>query len=196
MRKFIFITLLMTIILSLNSHSQVASPSTPKYYWSVKDFSKDIALYRAKSFVLHNILGSSEETVQFEMDPLAAASSGELTSLVYRSTKLNKEGLILGFFGDKWNASGAIYQAYAFKNFPTAKAIELLNKIESVIKDNSKYLSSAANSNNVTFSFDDLTFIITFDLQANIRVFWDDFDASWDGTAFKRTKKRLLKKLE
>jgi len=193
MRLLIIIIILVS---SSNSNAQVATPLAPKYYLSIKEFSKDIALFRAKAYVLNNVLKTADEAVEFEMDPLAAASSGELTSLVYRCSQLNKEGLIFGFFGDKWNSSGVVYQAYAFKNFPTARAIELLNKIESVIKDETKYLSSDANSNNVTFKFDDLTFIITMDFQANIRVFWDDFDASWDGTAFKRTKRRLLKKLE
>ena len=176
--------------------AQVASPTAPTFYLTTKDFSKDIALFRAKSFVVSNILGPSENTIQFELDPLAAASSGELTSLVYRSPTLKKEGLILGFFGSKWNSAGVVYQAYEFKNLPYQKAIELFSKIDDVVRDNTKYLNADANSNNITFSFDDLIFIIDFNTSTNIRVFWKDFDATWDGTAYKRTKRRLLKKLD
>lgn len=178
------------------SYSQVATPTIPKSYITAKEFSKDIALFRAKEYVVNNIFGPNKAAIQFEIDPLAAASSGELTSLVYRSTELSREGLILGFFGNERNAAGVVYQAYSFKNLPSAQAIELLNRIESVIKDNSKFLNSDSNSNNVYFTYDDLTFIISFDGQTNIRVFWNGFDASWDGTAFKRTKRRLLRKLD
>jgi len=193
MKSFLF---LIFAAISLTCNAQMATPSAPSFYWSNKDFSKEVALFRAKSFVVANILGTSTKTVKFEMDPLAAASSGELTSLVYKSSELNKEGLILGFFGPKWSPDGVFYQGYGFKDLPTVKAIELLNKIEKVISDNTKYLNAETSTNNVTFTYDDLTFIISFDIATNIRVFWNDFDASWDGTAFKRTKKRLLKKLD
>jgi hypothetical protein len=189
-------TLILISFLNIYSFGQVASPKKSKYYWSVKEFSKDIALFRAKDFVVNNVFGENPNTVQFELDPLAAASSGDLTSLVYRSEVLNMEGLILGFFGNHITDAGTPYQAYAFKNLPAAKAKELLNIIESRIKENDKYLSNDAGSNNIYFSYDDLTFIIDFDGQTNIRVFWNDFDAKWDGTAFKRTKRRLFKKLD
>lgn len=194
MKKYLLILLSST--LSIAGYSQVANPMPSTFYYSAKEFSKDIALFRAKDYVVNNVFTKSDDAVQFEMDPLAAASSGELTSLVYKSKKLNKEGLILGFYGSKWTESGNVYQAYAFKDLPSAKAVELLNKIEKVLKENSKYLNSDATSNNVYFSFDDLTCIISFEGQTNIRVFWNNFDATWDIVAFKRTKKRLLKKLD
>ena len=116
MRSINYLKLLIAAIsfLPFQGFSQLASPTSPKYYWSNKDFSKDVALYRAKAFVLNNILETNDNIVQFEMDPLAAASSGELTSLVYKSKQLDKEGLILGFFGNTWNSSGVIYQAYGW----------------------------------------------------------------------------------
>jgi len=190
------ILLSMLCIFPYLSNAQVATPTISKSYISAKEFSKDIALFRAKEFVVNNVFGPSKAAIQFEIDPLAAASSGELTSLVYRCDELNKEGLILGFFGNARTSAGVAYQEYSFKNLPAVNAMELLNKLETVIKDNSKFLNSDSNSNNVYFSYDDLTFIISFDGQTNIRVFWNGFDASWDGTAFKRTKRRLLKKLD
>lgn len=189
-------TLILMLSLSNLAYSQVASPQKSKYYWSIKDFSKDIALFRAKEFVVNSVFGKNNNSVQFELDPLAAASSGELTSLVYTSDQLGMEGLILGFFGNHVTDAGTHYQAYAFKNLPAGKAKELLTLIESKIKENDKYLSKDPGSNNIYFSYDDLTFIIDFDGQTNIRVFWNDFDAKWDGTAFKRTKRRLFRKLD
>ena len=123
MKNIKYLKLLIAVLsyLPFQGFTQLASPSAPKYYWSNKEFSKDVALFRAKAFVLNNIIGTNDDVVEFEMDPLAAASSGELTSLVYKSKQLDKEGLILGFFGNTWNSSGVIYQAYAFKNLPTVK---------------------------------------------------------------------------
>lgn len=191
-----FYTFILLIYVPIFASAQIASQQKNKLYWSIKDFSKDIALFRAKDFVVNSVLGRKDNTVQFELDPLAAASSGELTSLVYRAEVLNVEGLILGFFGNHVTDAGTPYQAYAFKNLPAPKAKELLNLIESNIKENDKYLSADPGSNNIYFSYDDLTFIIDFDGQTNIRVFWNEFDAKWDGTAFKRTKRRLFKKLD
>lgn len=45
-----------------------------------KEFSKDIALYKAKAFVLQNVLGTTDEIVEFQIDLLAAASTGEVYS--------------------------------------------------------------------------------------------------------------------
>jgi hypothetical protein len=44
-------------------------------------------------------LGSTNQVVPFEVIPLAAASSGELTTLLYKCDSKQKEGLILGFYG-------------------------------------------------------------------------------------------------
>ena len=81
-----------------------------------KEFSKDQALYKAKEFVMSNLIEVSSTPVKFEIDPLAAANSGELTSLMYSCDEQDRSGLVLGFFGDRWNESGVNYQAYAFKN--------------------------------------------------------------------------------
>lgn len=186
---------LILIFTVIENYAQVAGGPTLGSYFLAKEFSKEIALYRAKDYVVKNIFGKTNSVIEFEMDPLAATSSGEVTSLVYNSKELKKEGLILGFFGMNWNDAGVIYQGYAFKDLPTPKAIELMEKLENVIKDKTKYLGADASSNNIYFSYDDLTFIITMNVYTEIRIFWQGFDASWDGTAFKRTKKRLLKNL-
>ncbi len=183
-------------IITLQASAQIAGGPTAVSYFVAKEFSKDIALYRAKDFVVKNILGKTDAVVEFEMDPLAATASGEVTSLVYNCKALKKEGLILGFFGNRWNEAGVVYQAYAFKELPSNKAIALMNKIDAVIKDKSKYLNAEPNSNNIYFSYDDMTFIITVKEGTEIRIFWEGFDASWEGVAFKRTKRRLLKKLD
>ncbi len=162
-----------------------------------KEFSKEISLYKAKEFLIESVLGDSNSVVKFEIDPLAATSSGELTSLVYNCEKLGKKGLLLGFYGNYWNEAGAVYQGYGFKNLPVEKAIELLKKIEEVKLGNANYLFEDSDNNNIYFNFDDMTFLIyRSSSETTIRVFWNSFDAEWQGIAFQRTKRRFEKKVK
>ena len=101
-----------TLFVSYQAVSQI--PVSSKIYFA-KEFSKEITLYRAKSFLIEEVLGLSNNVVKYSIDPLAATKSGELTSLSYRCEDKKKEGLILGFYGNKWNKEGVLYQAYAFK---------------------------------------------------------------------------------
>ena len=66
--------------------------------WTAKEFSKEISLFKSKEFLFKNVLGSSNQVIPFEVIPLAAASSGELTTLLYKCDAKQKEGLILGFY--------------------------------------------------------------------------------------------------
>jgi hypothetical protein len=162
-----------------------------------KEFSKEISLFKAKSFVMNTILGSTEAVVEFEIDPLAASSTGELTSLVYKCPGKNVEGLIFGFYGDYFSEAGIPYQGYAFKNFNRPEALKLFEKVQLAIDDHDKFLSKDVNNHNVYFMLEDLTFLITKASGSySIRVFWDGFDAEWTSTAFNRTKKRFEKTLD
>ncbi len=183
------------ILLSQVVFSQVAQNQNNVFY--AKEFSKEISLYKAKGFVIESVLGDSNSVVNFEIDPLAATSSGELTSLVYSCDKLKKEGLLLGFYGDYWNESGVVYQGYGFKNIPVEKALELLKKIDEVKSNYDDYLSKDSDNNNVYFTFDDIKFLIYKSSSGmTIRVFWNTFDSEWQDIAFKRTKRRFEKKLK
>ena len=161
-----------------------------------KEFSKEIAMYKAKQYVMSNILEGGSTAVEFQIDPLAAASSGELTSLVYKSENQNRSGMVLGFYGSRWNEAGVIYQAYAFKDLNEEKAIEILNILEETIDKNTKFLNSDRDVNNIFFEYDDMTFLIYISGSIKIRVFWNDFDAEWESTAFNRTKRRFEKKIK
>jgi hypothetical protein len=163
-----------------------------------KGFSKEIALYKAKEYVIKSILQDSQDVVEFEIDPLAASSSGELTSLAYRCDKKNVEGLILGFFGGFWNDSGTRYLGYAFRNLSKDDALRLFEKIDAALNDHKKYMNNNVYENNIYFDFEDLTFNISSNLNSgyHIRVFWDEYDAEWTTIAFNRTKKRFEKKLD
>ena len=163
-----------------------------------KEYSKEISLYKAKIFVIREVLGSSSTPVKFEIDPLASASSGELTSLVYQSSNQNKEGMVLGFYGTYWKESGVIFQGYAFKDLTKDKALDVMNTVEKNLSEAKKYLAEDYNNNNIYFQYDDITFLLYVGPMGStkIRVFWNEFDAEWDLIAFKRTKRRLEKKLD
>ncbi len=88
------------------SYSQL--PSEANNFLYAKEFSKEIALFNTKSFLFRDVLGISSDIVQFEVIPLAASNSGELTTLLYRCESKNKEGLVLGFYGNYWNKFGAV----------------------------------------------------------------------------------------
>lgn len=131
-------------------NSQVRITSNNIFF--AKDFSKEIALFEAKRFLFQNILGSTTEVVQFEIIPLAAASSGELTTLLYKCDNKQKEGMILGFYGNYWNDEGVLYQGYAFKNFEKEQAMDFLYKIQTAIENNSEFFYATNDyDNNILF---------------------------------------------
>lgn len=116
-----------------------------------KSWSKEISLYRAKAFVVKNVLDSKTEIIKFQVSPLAASNSGELTTLVYDCKQQNKIGLVLVFYGDYWNDAGVLYQGYGFKQLPKTKAMVLLKKLSQIIDENYKYLNEDKDDFNITY---------------------------------------------
>lgn len=165
--------------------------------WTAKEFSKEISLFKSKEFLFKNVLGSTNQVIPFEVIPLAAASSGELTTLLYKCDAKQKEGLILGFYGDYWNESGVLYQGYSFKNLEKEKAMEFLNKIVTSIEENKKFLNESGDNNNIFFKYDDMDILIWTNAGTySIRIFWQGFDSTWEKTAFERSKRRFEKKIK
>ena len=169
--------------------------STNKNIWFAKEFSKELAMYKAKTFLIKEVLDIKEDVSKFEIIPLAASTSGELTTLIYKSSE--KEGLILGFFGDYWNDAGVLYQGYSFKNLEKEKAMEFLNKIVTSIEENKKFLNESGDNNNIFFKYDDMDVLIWTNAGTySIRIFWQGFDSTWEKTAFERSKRRFEKKIK
>ena len=189
------ITLLSILLLTTFCYSQIKVNSNN--IWTAKEFSKEISLFKSKEFLFKNVLGITTQVVPFEVIPLAAASSGELTTLLYKCEAKQKEGLILGFYGDYWNESGLLYQGYSFKNLEKEKAIEFLNKIVSSIEENKKFLNNNGDNNNIFFKYDDMDVLIWTNMGTySIRIFWQGFDSTWEKTAFERSKRRFEKKIK
>lgn len=186
------------VLFSLNSaFSQIKPSQTNNNLWYAKEFSKDIALFHAKNYLFRDILGISNEIVKFEVIPLAAANSGELTTLLYKCENKQKEGLILGFFGNYWNESGVVYQGYMYKNLSVDQASDFLNKIQEAIENNKNFLSNSVDNNNIYFKYEDIDILIwSTGTSYTIRLFWNGFDSSWDKTAYDRSKRRFEKKIK
>lgn len=197
------IKLILLSVLACNSVvAQIAANRQETFlgFIAAKEFSKTIALYKAKSFVVDEIIGgATSDVVKFEIDPLVASNSGELTTLVYKCNQKNKAGLILGFYGEYWNKAGVIYTGYAFKDLPLVKANELLAKIQLSLDSNANYIDQDYDNNNITFLYDDITIIIYRSQGSQVvtmRLFWNGFDAEWNKGEFTKTVKRLGNKLK
>ena len=163
----------------------------------VKAFNKEISLFRGKAFVIKEVLGVNNNVTKFELDPMEAASSGELTTLYYNCDALNKEGLVLGFYGDYVNEFGLLLQGYAYKNFDKKQGLELLQKIEDAKTENADYLREDSDNHNIYINFDDVIILIyRKELLYKYRVFWKSFDAEWGDFAFRRTKNKFQLKIK
>lgn len=187
---------LFTFSCLLNLQAQIKQ--TDPLLYQAKEFSKDISLFKAKTFLFNSILNKSESVLQFEAIPLAAASSGELTTLLYRCESEDKEGLILGFYGDYWNEAGVEFQGYGFKNLPKDEAIEFLDKINNSIEENKKFLKDSNDNNNIMFSFDDMDILIwtVSGSSYRMRIYWNGFDSTWEATSYGRSKRRFERKVK
>lgn len=162
-----------------------------------KEYSKEVSLYRAKAFIISDVLGQSNDVVKFEVYPLVASNSGELTTLVYKCDSKNKSGLLLGFNSSKFNEAGITYQAYSFKNLPAKQANEFCDNLEIAIKINQDYLESDHDNKNIYFNYDDIRILIYKTAGGTkLRIFWENYDSEWDYDSVTKTKKRLKKELD
>lgn len=186
--------LILTLFTSVNLFAQVSSNEVGI---DGKFYSKEESLFKAKKFLMENIIGATEKPVRFYADPLAAAASGQLTTLYYLCEEKNAEGLLIGFYGNYWNKEGVVYQGYAFRNFNKDEAIDFFEKIEETIKANMDYLYKGTDDFNVVFKYKDISIIISSNYKNyDFRVFWGDFDSTWENTSYSRSKRRFLKKLD
>jgi ABC-type lipoprotein release transport system permease subunit len=70
-------------------------------------------------------------------------------------------------------------------------------KINDTIEENDKYLKNDIDNNNIFFSFKDIDILINYTGKGySIRLYFENFDSSWDETAFTRSKRRFEKILK
>jgi hypothetical protein len=179
--KLLVVSLLFTTV----AVSQV--PTTLGFTLS-DEFSESNSVVKAQGFLLKEILKSNGDVVEFKLDRIASSMTGDLTLLIYKCEMKETNGLILAFYGDYWNDAGDIYKGFVFKNLPGKEALEFLSKISGIMEEQKKFLSKN-DDNNVSFQYDDLTVVISKEMEFKIRLFWNGFDADWDHWAFSRTKR-------
>ena len=168
-------------------------------------YNKSISLYRAKEFVIKEVLGVEEkQQVRFVIDPLAASNSGELTSLSYVCDEKKIKGFVLGFFKQYYNEYGIGKYQYKFLNFTEEKARYILLKLATLIKSEAPRFADNPD-HNIYFQYDGIIYLIYNDfiysgdelvIGTKIRVFWDEFDSEWSFTAFERTRRRFQKNMK
>lgn len=157
-----------------------------------KAIAKQISQFRAKEYIINNIIGDSKgKDIKFETESLASDDSGGLITIAFNCDEVDKRGLLLAFFGDNKNQNGEISKAFGFRSIPLADAQKLFNKLSDLKEKNAKYLSSDNNVNNVYIEFEDIKFVIYRDGDSLIRVFWNGFEVVWESTAFNRSGRRL-----
>ena len=160
------------------------------------------SVFKGNEFLIKNVFKSNGgKTLKFQTLGLAAANTGEITTVLYKTEDGDSEGLLLCFYGDYWNDSGVLFTGYGFKNLDKEKAFEFLNLIEKNIGDNKEYLNeggtNAYSGNSIYFKYDDINIIIGYSYgNLNIRMFWQTFDSSWNEGAFQKSKKRFEKKIK
>lgn len=180
--KFIF-SLLFILFLQLNTNAQ---------YYAAKEYSKETSAYFAKEFLFREVFDVTTDVTIFEVVPLAAANSGELTTLFYKTKDGKKEGLVLGFWGDKVNKYGVYYKGYEFKNYNKEYATNLLFSIKTIVEDLKNDWQT--ENTNLHFKLDDIDFLVTKSNDSfHLRLFWGNFDATWEQTAFERSLRRFMK---
>lgn len=182
---------LLSIIIIFKCEAQVATfKFVPYPVWT-----KPASEYLAKKFVLDNFLGARNETVLFEVDALSSSASTELVTVAYNCVELNRSGIVLSFWGSFWNDKGYSMLGYGFKHLELDSTIMLLNRLEMEIN----YMVNITNKDfNSSFTFSNMTFLLSqLSNQeigsVGIRVFWKDFDATWNIDAIRRTKRRVDK---
>ena len=205
MQKQLFLSfLLLVALIGKHAAAQHAAGSTGTGLLGLvaaNSFSKEESVYRSKGYVMNSILGPTEAPLTYQVFALAAATSGELTSLVYTCTEQKKEGLLLAFYGTRWNEAGVVYQAYGFKDMPVVKAKELLSKIDKTIEKalvvDPFAIRSDVENRNVYFQYDDVTVLISISGtgEPQIRLFWGQYDSEWNIGAFRKTVRRMEKKI-
>lgn len=161
---------------------------------SNQEWSKERSEYLAKEEIVFNYLKPTDfELYELRVDAITAASSGELSVVVYECVKQNKKGVLIGFWNSGANEFGIIKKYYAFKHFDFEEAGKFLGFLIDVM--NTKYLvwNNRLRPSNINpfFKYGDLTFVFYLDNLSNkVRVFWEGRDSEWNQANIKTTIRR------
>lgn len=169
-----------------------------------RKYNQDITLYESKRFVIDSIIGRSSSPVYLEIDAIAAAKSGELTTIVYSCDSLKRKGVVFCFWSDFWNKYGTDFKGFKYKRLTNDEAYTLIKMILNEVGKFSKRTYSGmsymgglmVDGGETYFDYLGMTILLTGNKEgvSNIRLFWGDFDAEWNIGDVERMKKRLDQK--
>jgi hypothetical protein len=165
-----------------------------------QEYSKDISEFRAKEYIIKNILDSSDSIAEFEVNSITASKSGELSVVIYRCKEQRKEGMLFCFWNSRVNEFNVAFNGYSFRNFYLNDGIKLLKYLDVILNNNCNNLLDGINNSdeikNLIVRYDNLIFNFYREYPAgeiSIRIFWDEFDSIWNKSNFKTTKRRFEK---
>jgi len=167
-----------------------------------RKWSAEREAYLGKKFIIEEILGEEQLNYysKFQIEPLLASKTTELSTIYYNSNEKNKEGLLFGFYGRFWESetSGESFSGHSFKNLDTKQALGLISKIDGILRNEASYIDNYKDVNNIYFNYEDMLFLI-YRKNASIlkiRIFWNGYDVEWEYNSFYRTKKKFEKALQ
>ena len=163
-------------------------------------YESEINKYMAKAFIVDNILEAKQDSYsKFQITLLGIDRKKELSTMFFETKNVGViyNGIIFGFYG-KFDAPFT-YNGYAYKYLSIDDSFKMINKIDYIIKSDSKFFKDDNNGNNAFFEFDDIKIIVYFENNTvpagvRIRLLWNGYDSEWLGTSFYRTKKFLEEK--
>ena len=167
-----------------------------------KEWNKELSVFYGNAYLTKNVFKyNADNILRFETDPLAASNSGEITTVLYKTENGDNEGLLLCFYGSYWNDAGVVYTGYNFKNLEKEKAFEFLNLLQKNIDDNKNYLykggTTSSTGSNIYFKYDDINVLVGYVFgDLTIRLFWNNYDSSWNSNAFEKSKRRFEKRIK
>jgi hypothetical protein len=147
--------------------------------------------FEAKEYLIKTILNiNTDKIIDFRIDAITASSSGELSTVVYECSELNKRGVILVFWNNEINQFNTHYHGYGFKKLDVDSAKMLFSKMESLFEH-----SESKGFQNGVFKLNDMIVNYYFEygnseyISNGFRIFYAGFDAEWGVSNFDRTKK-------
>jgi hypothetical protein len=161
-----------------------------------QEYCKRITEYYCKQYVVDEILNVPDrQGIEVYIDPITAAKSGELTTVLYHCKSLNKRGVVFAFWNDFSTGILPPYKGFGFYNLDLDTATELFNELETLINQDNKVLTYS--DGNLVYKFNELTFVFykSDDFMGNspIRVWWKTFDSDWTQVNLRTTIKRFRK---
>lgn len=157
---------------------------------------KEITEYYCKQYIVDEVLEIGDrQSVEIYINPITAAKSGELTTVLYGCSSLNKKGVVFAFWNDYFSGSVLPYKGLGFYNLTFEDAQKLFDNLESLMDQENKILTYSEG--NLAYKSGDLTFLFcNSELMVGskpIRVWYKSFDSDWNQTNLRTTIKRFRK---